>query len=64
MAEKEELVLNKTVKKEKTTHKIIVLETRKVLYGDGILNLKKNDVMEVSEELKDRLIAAGSARAI
>ena len=54
---------NKDKKADKTVE-VLILETRAVLYGNKIIELKKNTKMEVSQDLKDRLVAAKAARVL
>ena len=54
---------NKDKKADKTVE-VLILETRAVLYGNKIIELKKNTKMEVSQDLKDRLVAAKAAKVL
>ena len=51
-------------KKADKTVEVLILETRAVLYGSKIIELKKNTKMEVSQDLKDRLVAAKAAKVL
>lgn len=54
------------VKEAKTPalEKVQVIETRKVLYGYKVMDLKAGEIISVTPEFKKRLITAKAARAV
>lgn len=57
-----EIVLNKS--KSVATVKVYILESRALLYGSKVMELKKGETMEVSQELKDRLVKCKAAKVL
>lgn len=56
-----------TLAKEAKTpalEKVQVIETRKVLYGYKVMDLKAGEIISVTPEFKKRLIIAKAARAV
>lgn len=49
--------------KEKTV-KVLVLESRALLYGNEIITIKKGETIEVTQNLKDRLVACKSVKVL
>lgn len=64
MADKKEpeIVLNKS--KADNTAKVYILESRSLLYGPKVMTVKKGDTMEVSQDLKDRLVKSKIAKVL
>lgn len=72
MAKKEETVLDEqatsvSLGSTRPTNdalvEVYVIENRKVLYGNKVIEVKVGN-QKVSKELKERLISAGAARAL